>query len=174
MRHNSFLRPNSVKFGTDFNRAKKKFTQALLARLYVFPPLPTSTVYCPLSKMYYKGKHPLPSTFCFEIAKPSLIFYDFLPCVCVLYSSDSWLVLISSLGAKLPNIILLSPKGLFRAFYMPSYFLILNNIPLNPVSSSLFLRKRTDLSSKYGQYVEYLMAGMFKNNINCAISSIYE
>ena len=35
-RHNSFLRQNSVKFGTDFTLARKKITQALLARSYIF------------------------------------------------------------------------------------------------------------------------------------------
>ena len=39
LRHSSLLRQNTVKFGTDFTRARKKFTQALLARLYVFPSL---------------------------------------------------------------------------------------------------------------------------------------
>ena len=39
LRHSSLLRQNTVKFGTDFTRARQKFTQALLARLYVFPSL---------------------------------------------------------------------------------------------------------------------------------------
>ena len=39
LRHSSLFQQNTVKFGTDFTRARKKFTQALLARLYVIPSL---------------------------------------------------------------------------------------------------------------------------------------
>ena len=38
-RHYSLLRQNSVKFGLNFTQDRKHFTQALLARLYVFPSL---------------------------------------------------------------------------------------------------------------------------------------
>ena len=38
LQHSS-LRQNTVKFGTDFTQARKKFTQALLVRLYVFPSM---------------------------------------------------------------------------------------------------------------------------------------
>ena len=36
LRHNSLLRQNSIKFGSNFTRDRKHFTQALLPRLYVF------------------------------------------------------------------------------------------------------------------------------------------
>ena len=39
LQHSSLLRKNTVKFGRDFTRARKQFTQALLARSYVFPSL---------------------------------------------------------------------------------------------------------------------------------------
>ena len=38
-RHTSLLQQNSVKFGTHFTRARKKFTPALLASWKVFPSL---------------------------------------------------------------------------------------------------------------------------------------
>ena len=43
-RHNSLSRQNSVQFGTDFTPTRKKFTLALLARLYVFPSLNSKVV----------------------------------------------------------------------------------------------------------------------------------
>ena len=39
LRQSSLLRQSTVKFGTDFTQARKFITQALLARLYVFPSL---------------------------------------------------------------------------------------------------------------------------------------
>ena len=36
------MRQNSVQFGKDFTRARKNFTQALLALFYVFPSLSCS------------------------------------------------------------------------------------------------------------------------------------
>ena len=39
LQHSSHLKKNTVKFGTHFTQAKKKFTQALLACSYVFPSL---------------------------------------------------------------------------------------------------------------------------------------
>ena len=39
MKYNSLLKQNSVKFGTGFTQPRKKLTQALITRLYVFPSL---------------------------------------------------------------------------------------------------------------------------------------
>ena len=58
-RHNSFLQQNSVKFGTNFTRGRKKFTPVLLARWNIFLSLGVRGWCLHLIRYFFQWKDPV-------------------------------------------------------------------------------------------------------------------